>query len=145
MKKSISILVVLGILVYGFMTEQGYRLPGISPADHESADTIQNAFDHQQSNLQVRGQGVVRKVLADDTDGSRHQRFIIELNNSLTLLVAHNIDLAPRVRDLKKGDTIEFYGEYEWNVKGGVLHWTHNDPGGRHTGGWLKHNGQTYR
>ncbi|MDE1266260.1 DUF3465 domain-containing protein, partial [Vibrio aestuarianus] len=36
------------------------------------------------------------------------------------------------------------YGEYEWNKKGGVMHWTHNDPNNKHPHGWLKHNGKTY-
>jgi hypothetical protein len=32
-----------------------------------------------------------------------------------------------------------------WNEKGGVVHWTHRDPGGRHMAGWLAHNGKTYQ
>ncbi len=94
--------------------------------------------------LQVQGLGQVVKVLPDDNDGSRHQKFILKLNSGQTLLVAHNIDLAPRIPNLKVGDIVEFYGEYEWNKKGGVLHWTHKDPQNRHAHGWLKHNGQVY-
>ncbi|WP_181722723.1 DUF3465 domain-containing protein [Vibrio tarriae] len=105
---------------------------------------LQQAYQSQQSDLQVQGFGQVVKVLPDDNDGSRHQKFILKLNSGQTLLVAHNIDLAPRIPNLKVGDSVEFYGEYEWNKKGGVLHWTHKDPQNRHAHGWLKHNGQVY-
>ncbi|MGU3232975.1 DUF3465 domain-containing protein [Vibrio cholerae] len=105
---------------------------------------LQQAYQSQQSDLQVQGFGQVAKVLPDDNDGSRHQKFILKLNSGQTLLVAHNIDLAPRIPNLKVGDSVEFYGEYEWNKKGGVLHWTHKDPQNRHAHGWLKHNGLVY-
>jgi hypothetical protein len=61
------------------------------------------------------------------------------------LLVAHNIDLAPKIETLKVGDKIGFFGEYEWNNKGGTLHWTHRDPRGRHVSGWLKHAERVYQ
>lgn len=106
---------------------------------------LQQAFQNHQSNLQVRGSGTVSKTLPDDNKGSRHQRFILRLSSGQTLLVAHNIDLAPKIRGLKKGDTVEFNGEYEWSEQGGVLHWTHHDPTKRHADGWLRHNNQTYQ
>jgi hypothetical protein len=87
----------------------------------------------------------VSRILSDDNDGSRHQRFILRLGSGETLLVAHNIDLAPRVSSLREGDTVSFYGEYEPNEKGGVIHWTHNDPQGRHAPGWLEHKGRRYQ
>ncbi|WP_373707151.1 DUF3465 domain-containing protein, partial [Neisseria dentiae] len=99
----------------------------------------------KQSNIQVEGSGVVVKTLPDDNKGSRHQRFILKLAGGQTLLVAHNIDLAQKIKGLKKGDTVEFYGEYEWSQQGGVIHWTHHDPQGRRADGWLKHNGVTYQ
>ena len=67
------------------------------------------------------------------------------MSNGQTLLVAHNIDLAPRIEGLRTGDTVEFYGEYEWNPKGGVIHWTHHAPNNDHVGGWLRHAGRTYQ
>ena len=82
-------------------------------------------------------------MLSDDNEGSRHQRFILRLSTGQTLLVAHNIDLAPRV-PLDEGDDITFYGQYEWSEKGGVIHWTHHDPDGRHEEGWLEHRGKRY-
>ncbi|EGQ8190066.1 DUF3465 domain-containing protein [Vibrio cholerae] len=111
---------------------------------HANDSVLQQAYKSQQSDLQVQGFGKVVKVLPDDNDGSMHQKFILKLNSGQTLLVAHNIDLAPRIPNLQVGDSVEFYGEYEWNKKGGVLHWTHKDPQNRHAHGWLKHNGQVY-
>lgn len=99
----------------------------------------------QANGKQVQGIGIVSHILADDNDGSRHQRFILRLKSGQTLLVAHNIDLAPRVDNLRKGDVVQFHGEYEWNAKGGLVHWTHHDPAGRHVAGWLKHNGRVFQ
>ncbi len=106
---------------------------------------IQKSFERKLSNVQVQSEGKVKAVLRDDHEGSRHQKFILTLDNGLTLLVAHNIDLAPRLENLKKGDLVEFFGEYEYSPQGGVMHWTHHDPQGRHEDGWLKHNGQISR
>jgi hypothetical protein len=120
--------------------------PGISLGARDSRDaTLENAFANRISNQQVSGQGVVVKILADDTQGSRHQRFIVRLGSGQTLLIAHNIDLAPRIDSLRAGDAVSFYGEYEWNPKGGVIHWTHHDPQGRHPAGWIRLGGQTYQ
>ena len=116
--------------------------------NHElsTSDTaLKNAFDNKISNFQVGGSGKVIKVLPDDNEGRRHQRFIIKLSSGQTLLIAHNIDLAPRVGNLKAGDHVNFYGVYEWNSKGGVVHWTHHDPNGQHEGGWLNHGGKLYQ
>lgn len=95
--------------------------------------------------MQVEGQGVVRRVLADDHDGGRHQRFIVALSSGQTLLIAHNIDLTPRIVGLREGDTVSFSGEYVWNPEGGVIHWTHRDPNKRHPPGWIRHNGELYQ
>ena len=110
-----------------------------------SDELLARAFEQRLSNIQVEGQGVVRKLLSDDNAGSRHQRFILELASGQTLLISHNIDLAPRVVGLLTGDAVSFYGEYDWNEKGGVIHWTHHDPRKRHPAGWLKHNGRVYQ
>ncbi len=106
---------------------------------------IAQAYQQQQSHIQVEGKGEVIRILADDTKGSRHQRFILRLANQQTLLISHNIDLAERLPQLSMGDQVEFYGEYIWNKKGGLIHWTHHDPNLRHPAGWLKYRGQLYQ
>jgi len=108
-------------------------------------DQLGRAFADRTSNVQVEGEGDVSRILEDDLTGSRHQRFIIRLASGQTLLIVHNIDLAPRVDEIKTGDRVRFYGEYVWNEKGGMVHWTHHDPLGKHTAGWLKHMGRTYQ
>lgn len=114
-------------------------------AEQSSEQILADAFRSQRGNFQVQSQATVAKLLADDDKGSRHQRFLVRLNSGQTLLIAHNIDLAERIADLKAGDSIEFSGEYEWNNKGGVIHWTHRDPNGRHVSGWIKHAGRIYQ
>lgn len=109
----------------------------------ENAD-VTTAFAQRRSGVWVVGEGTVERLLADDRQGSRHQRFILRLDAGQTLLVSHNIDLAPRL-PLAVGDRVAFRGEYEWNEKGGLVHWTHHDPGGRRAGGWLRHQGDLYR
>ncbi len=135
---------------YGFKAEAAQksrpRKPRGSARGTASGDEVfARAFEQRASNIQVEGQGVVRKVLSDDNEGSRHQRFIVALASGQTLLISHNIDLAPRVAGLRKGDEVSFGGEYEWNAEGGVVHWTHRDPGKRHPAGWIKHKGILYQ
>lgn len=147
------IVVVVGIMSYTSLP--GASAPTPTPQSHNSIanesttqsdnQRILQAYRNRQSNLQVSGSGVVVKLLRDDLDGSRHQRFILRLSSGITILIAHNIDLAPRIPSLREGDSVRFYGEYEWNDKGGVVHWTHDDPQGRHSDGWLEHNSRRYQ
>lgn len=105
---------------------------------------------YQQQNptrkTQALGCGQIIKVLPDDNKGSRHQRLLVRLDHypQVTVLIAHNIDLAPRVAGAKANQPIRFYGEYIYNDKGGVVHWTHKDPAARHQDGWLDYQGKRY-
>jgi Protein of unknown function (DUF3465) len=85
------------------------------------------------------------KSLPDDNEGSRHQRFLIRMPSGQRLLVAHNIDLAQRVKNPVAGEPIRIRGQFEWNDKGGVLHWTHHDPRGTHDDGWIEYQGRRYQ
>ena len=90
------------------------------------------------------GFGKVYRLLPDDNEGTTHQRFLLRLDDGSSLLVAHNTSLAPRLNGLKPGDVVEFCGEFVDNDRGGLVHWTHRDPRGRHAAGWLRHNGKIY-
>ncbi len=148
MNKKLFVTIAVAAAVY-FGLGQRFAPPPEAPttatSNSASQSPLLNAIAEKRSGVQVVGQGKVFKLLTDDYKGSRHQRFLIELAGGQTLLVAHNIDLAPRLNQLNTGDTVDFNGVYEWNAQGGVIHWTHHDPAGRHEAGWLKHNGKTYQ
>jgi hypothetical protein len=116
----------------------------VSAAASMDAGAIVEAYGTHRNLPQVQGSGIVVKVLKDDTNGSQHQKFLLKVSDNITILIAHNIDLAPRVDDIQASDTVAFKGEYIYTPKGGTVHWTHKDPRGNHEAGWLKHNGKTY-
>ena len=143
--KKVLLVLALVFTLYHSLAKNPNSTASFTQQNATNAQQITNAFQNKHSDSQVSGSGIVINNLADDTKGSKHQKFILKLSSGQTLLVAHNIDLAPRINTLHNGDTVEFYGEYEWNAKGGVVHWTHRDPDGRHVNGWLKHKGVTYQ
>jgi len=143
--KKLSIIIVVAILYVGTISNVSYAVGETVAASQNSEQLLADAYKTQRSDFQVQGTASVVKLLPDDNNGSRHQRFLVRLNSGQTLLIAHNISLAARIDDLKEGDNVEFYGEYEWNNKGGVIHWTHHDPNGRHVSGWIKHDNRTYQ
>ncbi|MDR0520733.1 MAG: DUF3465 domain-containing protein [Planctomycetaceae bacterium] len=112
--------------------------------------TVQPNRQIKNTGRQRRGSGIVKALLPDDTIGDRHQRFLLKTADGQTLLIAHNIDIAPYLTGLATGDTVEFYGEYceNWNEKKqrmeGVIHRTHSDITGRYPDGYLKWNGKIY-
>ena len=113
--------------------------------DVDGDELLAQLFASGISDVQVQGKGIVVAILPDDLQGSRHQRFIVQLASGQTLLIAHNIDLAPRIDGLSLKDEVEFFGEYEWNDQGGVIHWTHYDPERNHVDGWILHNDIFYQ
>jgi len=101
-------------------------------------------YDERDSGTWVEASGLVCKLIRDDNDGARHQRFVLDMRNGQTVLIAHNIDIAARV-PVGIGDRLQFRGMYEWNDLGGLVHWTHRDPHGADVGGGIKFRTRTYR
>jgi hypothetical protein len=156
MRKLFAFIALVGV-VYALALQHGVvQRMGGSPgaaAETEAASgpspcdptRLSAAYRDHLSRIEVCGSGTVAKVLREDTEGSRHQRFLVRLPSGQTLLVAYNLDLAPRIEGLRPGSPIEFMGEYEWNRQGGVLHWTHHDPAGHHASGWIRYGGRQYQ
>lgn len=105
---------------------------------------MNKAFSKRDTGTWIEVTGFVRRLLSDDDDGSRHQRFILDIGSGRTLLVAHNIDLVDRI-PLGMGDRVEIRGMYEWNDLGGLVHWTHDDPLGIEKGGYIRYRARVYR
>ncbi|MGB5624275.1 MAG: DUF3465 domain-containing protein [Woeseiaceae bacterium] len=101
-------------------------------------------FNKRDTGTWIEIKGVVTRLLSNDNDGSRHQRFILDIGNRATLLIAHNIDLAKRV-PVGMGDRVQVRGMYEWNDLGGLVHWTHHDPQGVEDGGYVRYRRKEYR
>lgn len=129
--------VIVGYAASKFSPEQAYRQP--------LPTTVEQAFEQQRSDVQLHIEAQVIQLLPDDLDGNRHQKFIIKTPTGQTILVAHNVDLAPKIPDLNVGDTVKIFGEYEWNNKGGIIHWTHHDPARQHPDGWIEHQNRRYQ
>ena len=141
LKKFLPILALVAVALYQYFDGS---LPDREPVA-ESTREQDVASDAWKAGEWIAVRGTVERVLSDDNEGSRHQRFIIRIPDRTTLLVAHNIDLANRV-PLSRGDTVEIRGRYEPNARGGVIHWTHHDPGNKSArAGWIEHEGQRYR
>jgi len=82
------------------------------PIDARTSDADQRvarAIAKRESGFMVTVDARVEKRLPDDRDGSRHQRFLIELDSGQTLLVAHNIDLAERI-PISEGSRVRVRG-----------------------------------
>ena len=146
-RRAIALLLVAGVAVaYQLLVREPAPVPAPSrpSAAEPSAASVAAAFRSHARAAVVEGSGRVAKLLADDRQGSRHQRFLLRVDGGPTILVAHNIDLAERVAPLQAGDAVRFRGEYVWNAKGGILHWTHADPDGRREGGWIEAGGRRF-
>ncbi|MEQ1921599.1 MAG: DUF3465 domain-containing protein [Pyrinomonadaceae bacterium] len=120
-------------------------LAGCGQLSRSGSGDVERAFNSHATDVQVTGEGTVSRILSDDRSGSPHQRFILKLASGQTVLISHNIALAPRIDDLQSGDTVSFSGEYVWNEQGGLIHRTHRDPRSHLMSGWLQHNGRMYQ
>ena len=136
---------LLFLLLLLFLAGKFFYKDNDSTLLESSSQQIIQAYADKKSNIQVQSSGTVVKLLPDDLKGAKHQKFLVNVTADVTILIAHNIDLAPRINSLKEGEEISFYGEYEWNPKGGIVHWTHHDPGKRHPDGWIKYRNRVYQ
>jgi len=130
----LPLLIVAALVIYQYYQADN---EAVDAGLQTGGDAVERAFAAQRSGLWLETSGYVRRVLRDDNEGARHQKFILELDGGHSVLVAHNIDLARRI-PAREGLSLTVRGRYEWNDRGGVIHWTHHDPDGREPGGWIE-------
>ena len=106
---------------------------------------VKVAFERHADGVQVTATGVIDRVLSDqDGPSGPHERFIVRLPDvAMTVLVEHNLSLAPRV-PVVVGEPVMVHGEYIWNAQGGLVHFTHDDADRSHEGGYIVYGGRRY-
>ncbi len=137
-RRLVPVLILVLLAVY-----QYYRLDRPTVDYGAATDSVQAAYAAHQSNTWLEAQGRISRVLHDDNEGARHQKFILQLDDGHTVMIAHNIDLAERI-PTRHNLFVRVRGRYEWNDRGGVIHWTHHDPYGQLEGGWIEVNDVRY-
>jgi hypothetical protein len=123
-------------------------LPAACAPPAQSADNavVCSAFHGASSRVEVVAGGTVTRVLGTKPGvSSPHEGFLMRLNSScdVTIRVEANVDFTGQF-PLNTGDAVVVKGEYEYYPRGGVIHWTHRDPRGRHEGGYIQTAGKIY-
>lgn len=145
MKKLLVALFIVLVVFTIIMINSSNLFNPLLVCSENKQELIRYFFDNRLSGEEVCGQGKVLYTLSDDKKGTPHQKFIVKLPSGHKLLIVHNLAIASRIKHLQEGEYIEFKGEYEWNSKGGLVHWTHRDPNGNHEEGWIKYDGKIYQ
>lgn len=86
----------------------------------------------------------VIELMADDTQGSPHQKFRVQLSDGHAITIISNLDMCVHV-PVQVGDTVGAGGEFIPTGKmSGLLHWVHNDPKKQRPDGYIELNGHIY-
>jgi hypothetical protein len=114
----------------------------VAPDDAALCD----AYRAGRSRVEVVASGRVTRVLGVANGRvSPHEGFLMRLDSGCAVVVRveANTDFTGTF-PLDPGDRVVVKGEYEFYSLGGVIHWTHRDPRGRHEGGFIQTAGHTY-
>jgi len=124
-----------------------------APASHgvqPPQNPIFGFYAARMSNVEVEEDGIVRRLLGTRrTRGGSHEGFIVDVplqgsGQTLTIKIEDNVDLTGPI-PLKLGDHVHFRGEYVYDPRGGIVHWTHRDPRMRHAPGFIEVNGRFFQ
>jgi len=128
------------VLIEKVLAQNGFMANSVRLDDREALNAQADHAIKREITVEAR----VKKLLPEDTRGLPHEKFLIELSNGTTILIAHDLKMAPSV-PIQPGDILRIHGEYIWNSRGGLIHWTHHTDTPRHEGGWIDFNGTRYQ
>jgi hypothetical protein len=109
---------------------------------------VYDAWRAQRSNVEVTASGAVARIFGTRLGRSgEHEGFLLHLRGAaghgLTVRVEDNVDITGPIQ-LQTGDDVEVRGEYIFDPSGGIVHYTHHDPRGHHSSGYVKVRGRLY-
>ena len=136
-----QVLTIIALIISAFFAKDYNSKENNTNFKSTNSASLEQVIRKRSSGTIVTIEAKVIKHLSDDLVGDKHQKMIVKVGNN-TLLLAHNIDIAPRV-PVREGEFLEIKGEYEWNEKGGLIHWTHKS-NKNHPPGWIKYNNKKY-
>jgi len=119
-----------------------------APPPNDGNAAIYNAWLTQHSHLEVTASGVIARDLGTRSGVSgTHEGFLLHLSGAsgrgLTVRVEANVDFTG-LMPIAAGEPVVVRGEYEFDSRGGVIHWTHRDPRGRHPDGYIQIQNKRY-
>ena len=137
----------LGLLALGVVAAAGCAATTSSGGDDNGA--IYDSWRAGRSHVEVTASGSVARVLGVRSGRSgAHEGFLVHLTGSsgrgLTVRVEDNVDLTGPI-PLEPGDAVTLRGEYIFDRRGGIIHYTHRDPRGRHPDGFVRVGDRVYR
>ncbi|MGA8574945.1 MAG: DUF3465 domain-containing protein [Candidatus Cybelea sp.] len=121
-------------------------LGGCSTTQSPDDGALCAAYTAGRSQVEVVADGTVTRVLGVQPGRvSPHEGFLFRLASGCDVIVRveANTDFTGPI-PVAQGDRVVVKGEYEFYPLGGVIHWTHRDPRGRHEGGYIEAGGKLY-
>jgi hypothetical protein len=121
-------------------------LAGCAGAGAPNDAALCDAYQAGRSHVEVIVDGTVTRVLGVQAGRtSPHEGFLMQPASGCRVVVRidANTDLTGTF-PIARGDRVTVKGEYEYYPLGGVIHWTHRDPRGRHEGGYVEAGGKKY-
>jgi hypothetical protein len=117
--------------------------------DDSSNGAVYEAWREERSRVEVTAHGAVARILGERGGPSGpHLGLLLHLSGGegrgLTVRVEDNLDLTGPIA-LREGEAITVRGEYIYDPRGGLIHYTHRDPRGRHEAGYVEVDGRIYQ